>query len=202
MYTLNRRPGLLLLTALWCAVGCGQQSEYERLVERELASGAAHNTLFLGYELGMPRDSFYDHSWDLNRQGLVMQGPQNLTVQYELDDELPYSAKMFYYPDFYEDRIYRMRVRFLYDGWAPWTRRLSSDSLQIDVINLFREWYGDGFIEYDRTQEGFGENVHYVKVDGNRRILVGRASDSEVVAVFTDLLAEGKLAEREGGDAG
>ena len=199
MYAMRSQRTALLACVLLCTAGCSRQSEYERLVERELAKGVTHNELFLGYELGMPRDSFYEHSWDLNRQGLVMQGPRNQSVQYEMDDDLPNSAKMFFYPDFYEDKIFQMRVRYLYDGWAPWNRGLSSDSLQMDVINLFRESYGDGFIEFERTREGFGENVHYVKVDGNRQIVVARQSDSEVTAVFTDLVAARKIEDKRKG---
>jgi hypothetical protein len=181
--------------------GCGSGSDFDGLVERELARGVAVNELFLGYELGMPKEAFYDHSWDLNRQGLVMQGPRNLTVQYELEDVLPHPAKMFYYPDFYDEKIFQMRVRFLYDGWAPWNTDLWSDSLQVHVIDLMEEWYGDGFFEYARTQESFGENVSYVKVDGTRRIVVARESDSEVLAVFTDLLAERKIEQEQAGNS-
>lgn len=196
---MNSPWGILLACVLLCVGGCRDQSEYDRLVERELATGATYNELFLGYELGMSREAFYNHSWDLNRQGLVMQGPQNQTVQYEMEDDLPHAAKIFFYPDFHEDSIFRMRVRFLYDGWAPWNREMSSDTLQMDVVNLFEQWYGDGFIEYDRTQESFGENIHFVKVDGNRRIVVARQSDSEVMAVFTDLIAERQLADEQEG---
>lgn len=196
---MNSRWCIVLVCALLCVGGCSKQSDYDRLVERELATGVVHNELFLGYELGMPRQAFYDHSWDLNRQGLVMQGPQNQTVQYEMEDDLPHSAKMFFYPDFQDDKIYRMRVRFLYDGWAPWNREMSSDSLQLDVVDLFEEWYGDGFVEFGRSQESFGQNIQYVKVDGNRRIVVARHSGSEVMAVFTDLNAERKMADEQEG---
>jgi len=110
MYAMRSQRTALLACVLLCTAGCSRQSEYERLVERELAKGVTHNELFLGYELGMPRDSFYEHSWDLNRQGLVMQGPRNQSVQYEMDDDLPNSAKMFFYPDFYEDKIFQMRT--------------------------------------------------------------------------------------------
>lgn len=181
--------GLLPLTVL-VVVGCNEASEYEQLVQRELSKGVEYNELFLGYQLGMLREEFYDHSWELNRKGLVMQGPQNQTVQYELDDELSHSAKMYYYPDFYEGRIFQMRVRFKYDGWAPWNRDLSSDSLQVDVVELFEDWYGDGFIELEGGSDYNGKSIEYVKIDGNRRIVVAEHTPSEVVAVFTDIVVE------------
>ena len=178
--------GVLLLFA-----GCDGRSEYEKLVGRELAKDVDYDSLFFGYSLGMTRQGFYDRSWELNRQGLVMQGPQNQSVQYELKDELPYPAKMFYYADFHDGVVSQMRVRFLYNGWAPWNKELSADSLQRHVLDLMRSWYeGHEFIVYGVKKDFSGEHVEYVKVDGNRRISVEKLSDSEVLAVFTDLRAQ------------
>jgi hypothetical protein len=192
---MSRHFATLVVAVLLLAGGCDRRSEYERLVARELSKGVAHDTLFLGYELGMPRAAFYDHSWALNRKGLVMQGPQNQTVQYELDDELPHSAKMYYYPDFADDKIVQMRVRFQYDGWAPWNRHLFADSLQLDVVALLERWYGEGFIQVETEDRMRGRRHEYIKVDGNRRIVVAQASDRDVMAVFTDLTAAKAIQE-------
>jgi len=169
--------------------GCGEQSCDGAPAERETSENAKHSELFLGYELGMAKQAFFDHSWVLNRKGLVMQGPRNQTVQYQLDDEFPHPAKMYFYPDFHEDKIVQMHVRFQYDGWAPWNRHLWSDSLQTHVVDLFREWYGEGFTDAGSSGDGFGADDRrvYVKKGGNRRILVAQHTDSEVVAVFTDM---------------
>lgn len=184
----------LTLLVIPLLTGCDERTEYQKLVDRELARGVRYDSLFLGYEFGMTRNEFYDHSWDLNRKGLVMQGPQNQTVEYNLDNnELPYSAKMNFYPDFYGERIFQMRVRFMYDGWAPWNKNLFSDSLQIDVVNLLTDWYGDDFIKVDAPKNGF----EYIKVDGNRKIVVAKHTDSEVLAVFTDLIAEKEMEKQK-----
>lgn len=177
--------------------GCNEKSEYDQLIERELATGKVYNELFLEYELGMPKEEFYDHSWELNRKGLVMQGPQNQTVQYDLDNELPHKATMYYYPDFYDGKIFQMRVRFKYNGWAPWNKNLSSDNLQMDVVNLLKDWYGEGFIRFEGENNGSDKHHGYVKVDGNRRIVVTKLTDSEVLTVFTDLIRERKIEKQE-----
>lgn len=194
------RSLIVLVCLASLVMGCDQRSAYDRIVARELATGARFDTLFLSYALGMPKQAFYDSSWALNRRGLVMQGPQNQNVQYKLPDALPYPATMLYYPDFYADRIYRMRVRFGYDNWAPWAKRLSSDSLQLDVIALLERWYGRGFFEHDATGTALAPRRQFVKVDGNRRILVVQYSDSEVLAVITDLLAEKAMVEERDAD--
>ncbi len=181
-------------------IGCDQRSAYDRIVARELATGARFDTLFLSYALGMSKQAFYDSSWALNRRGLVMQGPQNQNVQYKLPEALPYPATMLFYPDFSADRIYQMRVRFGYDDWAPWAKRLSSDSLQLDVLALLERWYGKGFFEHGSTVTAFGPQRQFVKVDGNRRILVMKYSDTEVLAMITDLLAEKAMIEERDAD--
>ncbi len=201
MSTVHHRLPVFLIFVVLAIAGCDRRSDYERLVERELATGTKYNTLFLDYELGMSKEAFYEHSWALNRKGMVMQGPRNQTVRYELDDELPHPAKMFFYPDFHEDKVFQMRTRFLYDGWAPWNDDLSADSLQRAVIDLFTAWYGDGFIELERARDAFGETVQYAKVDGNRRIVVGKYTDSEVMAVFTDIVVEKEIESRKEGYA-
>ena len=168
------------LLALVLAGGCGQPSEYDRVVRRELASGALHDSLFLSYRLGMSRQAFYDSSWALNRGGVVMQGPRNEHIQFKLPDALPFEATMLFYADFHADSVFQVRVEFSYDGWAPWAPRLSSDSLVLDVVHLLETWYGEGFFEVSGTE--------WVKVDGNRRIVAAKRSDMDVAAVFTDLV--------------
>ena len=57
---------------------------------------------------------------------------------YKVDSGLKYPASMNFYPDFYENKICKMRVDFQYDGWAPWNKNLYADSLLPDVVNLYR----------------------------------------------------------------
>ena len=180
---------VLAIAMLGTTWACVPDDAYKKLLERERTSGIRHDSLFLGYSLGMAKDSFYSHSWDLNRQGLVMQGPQNQTVQYSLPDALPYPARMNFYPDFHEDQVFRMRITFAYEGWAPWTQRLSSDSLKLDVVSLLESWYGAGFFPHGSVSRGLESETPMVKVDGNRHIEVATATDMEVIVVITDMVA-------------
>ncbi|MDX1637348.1 MAG: hypothetical protein R3281_05230 [Balneolaceae bacterium] len=159
--------------------------DYREIVKRELASGIRNDSLFLGYYFGMKKEEFYTYSWNLNKKEMVMQGPQNTTIEYQLDDnELPHPATMNFYPDFKNNRIFRMRTTFAYNGWAPWNQHLGADSLIYDVKSLMEEWYGNGFLQYDHPHLG----LTFKKVDGNREIVITKARDDiEVNVVFTDL---------------
>lgn len=142
----------------------------------------------------MSKKEFYDHSWNLNDKGLVRQGPNNQSVLYELNDKLDHPTKMYFYPSFHNDRVYRMRIKFKYRNWAPWNRDLYSDSLQVEVVDLFREWYGDGFT-LRKTKKQYSSKNFYVKKDNNRRILVTTKGNKEVIAYITDIVAGKRVKE-------
>ena len=182
---IRMRVIFLTLVAGLMITGCGLQSEYTRLVNAELASGVRNDSLFLGIHFGMSTKEFYTHCWELNEQKLIRQGNRNMTVEYQVED-LKHSASMNFYPEFHQDKIHEMPVSFMYHAWAPWNQEMSSDSLEIDVMNLLMAWHGgNSFIKVDHPEKG----TVYVKVDGNRRILIQK-EEVEVKARYTDLTVE------------
>ncbi|MEX2602417.1 MAG: hypothetical protein WD355_12250 [Balneolaceae bacterium] len=152
------------------------------MVQRELASGVLNDSLFLGYHFGMHKEQFFEHSWSLNQQGIVTGGNQ---VEYRID-EFTHPAKMTFYPDFHRDRIVRMPVEFSYYSWSPWNRDLFSDSLIVEILDYYEDIYGPGFIRTDHPETGVEA---WLKIDGNRRILVFRRDDMRARAEFLDLSA-------------
>ena len=183
------RP-LMQCLLVMLALGCERASPYERMRTKELARGDTLQELFLSYQLGMTQQAFYDSSWALNARGLVMQGPRNQNVQYKLPEALPFPATMLFYPDFENGRVVQMRIRFGYDHWAPWNRRLQSDILLLDVKDLMMQWYNPPeFVERTVVTRNEEFNREFVTVDANRQITLGRFSDQEVYAIITALHA-------------
>ncbi len=176
---------VLVVMVAVLSMGC-TKSEYDKLVSKELARNVRYDSLFLGVHFGMPRKDFFTHCWDLNKKGVIRQGPGNLSVQYELDSiTMKNKTYMWFYPDFKEDKVSKMPVEFSYQNWAPWNQELSSDTLLLEVKRLFEKWYGGQFMEVkneDVTQ------TLWVKVDGNRRIRLFKKNISTVRADFVDLL--------------
>ena len=150
---------------------------------RNSVNAKRYDSLFLGISLGMERQAFYDHCWELNRQKIFMQGPRNQEVQYILRTELPSPVVMQFYPSFYNEKIFEMPVLFSYEAWAPWNKEYSSDTLFVDMLGVFEKWYGDGFKLTEHATQG---KVYY-KFDGTRRINLFIRDDQFVQAVFTDL---------------
>ncbi len=172
----------LISFALLALVSC--QSDYQKMEARELSSGKEVNDIFLGLELGMSQKSFYEVCWDLNKEGVLTNGPTELSVEYKADMPSGNLAFMRFFPKFNEKKIYLMPVEFTYEAFAPWNEELNSDVLLEDVKGLFEDWYGKGFIEVtdkDQTKKA------WVKVDGNRRIRIFKKHISVVRAEIVDL---------------
>lgn len=175
-----------LVTVFSCS---SDDRKYDQLVKGELSRGVRKDSLFQGIKLGMTKKVFYTHCWLMNKKGIFFAGPGNMTVSYKLDKELKYPASMNFYPDFRNGKIYKMRVVFSYDAFAPWNKQMFADSLQLDVLRLLKKWYKDkDFISMTDATKG----TIFVQVDGNRRIIIGHSDDAHVKVDYTDLLADEK----------
>ncbi len=159
---------------------------------RELGSGKVANEIFLGLELGMSKKAFYEACWELNKKGILSNGPSQLSVEYNAPMASGNNAKMRFYPRFEDDKIYMMPVEFTYEGWAPWNEELAVEKLREDVVKLFEEWYGPGFIEVTNEDKS---QIVFVKVDGNRRIRIFKKQLSIVRAEIVDLKIQKLLEE-------
>lgn len=175
----------VLITA-YIISSCSPKSKYDRMLERELESGVRYDSLFMGLYLGMPEKEFYTQCWKLNSKGLIRQGTRNMSVEYQLKDELNYPGTMDFYPEFINGKIFEMPVRFLYNGWAPWNKKLCSDSLQVQVLKFMKKSYGEDFMEVSHPKRG----IAYVKINGNRRISIFKENEMYVWVVFTDMIVQ------------
>jgi len=166
------------------------KSEYEKVESRELASGKTVNELFLGLSLGMDKKAFYETCWDLNKKGVLTNGPGELSVEYAVELPSGNPAKMRFYPKFEDEKIYMMPVEFTYEGWAPWNEELAVEKLREDVLSLFKDWYGEDFFEVSNEDKSL---IAFVKIDGNRRIRIFKKHVSTVRAEIVDLKVQKDL---------
>jgi hypothetical protein len=164
--------------------GC-QGSEYERRLKRELASGVRHDSIFLGLYLGMPNEVFFDHCYQLNQQRLVKEGLGGLSVEYRFPDQNP-ELVMYFSPRFFDDKVYQIEVQFTHPSWSPWNRDLWSEKLVDRVMSVIEQWHGPGFFRLENPERG----TLWVKIDGNRRIVLNIVDDQFVRGLFTDVPVE------------
>jgi hypothetical protein len=72
--------------------------------------------LFLGIYLGMEKQKFYDHCWQLNKDSVAVQGPGNQSVEYRLPN-----------PG---------------EAWAPWNRQYWAEALLDKIVQHYDTIYG------------------------------------------------------------
>lgn len=182
-YRLNSKSFILGVAALWFfSLNCEQKTEYQKLVEHELNSGVRYDTLFLGYYFGMTKEEFFEHSWELNRKKLVVNGT-GAEIQQEVPGLKARAGKVFY-PEFLDNKIYRMPVRYFYYGWAPWNKSLWADSLILEVKDLIADKYN---IEFRSKFDSVSQKTIYYQVTGNLQINIKEKDQSQVLVEYIDL---------------
>ncbi len=169
--------------------GCG--SKYEVKVQQELAKGVRYDSLFLGLYLGMPRQAFFDHCTQLNKQKLITTGVAGM-VEYKIT-ELDNLVIMHFYPDFANGKISSMKAEYSYQAWAPWNKEYFSDKLLTKLLTLLEKKYSAGFFKLEETEQG----SVFVKIDGNRQITIAPKDETIVQVLFTDLTNKPKAAGSE-----
>lgn len=161
---------------------CQSKTEYQKLVDSELATGIRNDSLFLGMYFGMSSEEFYKRCWELNKSGLIMEGGNNATVHYKIDG-LKEKGAFEFYPIFKDEKLQSMTGYVHYFAWAPWNRDLYAESLIEDFKELLETWYGVGFILVPSP----GTGKAYAHISGNRRIVLYYTKDERVEVLFTDL---------------
>ncbi|MBK5278922.1 MAG: hypothetical protein JJE09_08675 [Bacteroidia bacterium] len=150
------------------------------------------DSLFLGISMGMDKKAFYDYCWEMNKQKVFMHGPTNQSVEYMLATQLNHPVSMEFYPNFYNEKIYEMPVLYSYEGWAPWNKEYSSDTLLLNLLPVYKKWYGEDFQKLEHPVQG----TVYYQMKGKRRINLFIRDDQYVQAVFTDLKVEKEIKDK------
>jgi hypothetical protein len=166
------------------------KSEYEKAVDNELATGMVNDSLIFGMRMGQTKKEFFAMCWELNRQKLIAQGTGNRTAKYieplDSTETNPSRKEMLFYGIFDEqDTMRGMDMTFTYSAWAPWNKERYSIPLMEALKAEYMEHYGPNpFIEINL---GDIKYKAFVKIDGNRQILIYPKNDKDVVVKMEDL---------------
>lgn len=165
------------------------ESEYSKTVKRELQTGVVHEDLILGLKLDQTQKEFYDQCWKLNKQQLVSHGPDNnfakQTMLLDSTAQQPKKVEMLFYGIFDKEMVmHGMHMKFTYLKWAPWNEDYQSAVLVKELKEKYiKQYKGNPFIEISIKEDVKA----YVKVDGNREILLYANSAKDVTAKIIDL---------------
>lgn len=177
------------LTILTFACQNKTQKSLADIEKQELATGIRHDSIFMDFYLGMPKQSFFDYCWGMNKKGVFTDG-SGMTVEYQLGKKnFSHPIQMNFYPQFKEDKIIEMPMKFTYEGIDLSFPNGQTQKLLVDVKKLMEEWYGNDFFITPLPKGDKGQNA-YAKVSGNRRILIFSEREFEVMVLVTDLTTQ------------
>ncbi|WP_291778291.1 hypothetical protein [Cecembia sp.] len=160
---------VLIFGLMALALSCQPKTEYDKLKERELASGRVVEDLFLDLRFGMGRKEFFATCWEHNKNGILTNGAHYLQIEYKPEVPSGKSVRMNFYPQFDDNHLYFMPMEFQYDSWFPGNENFTNDKLLVDVLGLLKEWYGEDFLEVSNKSKTVKA---FVRIDGNRWIRV------------------------------
>ncbi len=163
------------------------ESEYSKAIKSEMKSGVVYKELFLTLEVGDTKKDFYDKCWDLNKEGLVSQGPGNKYAKYSLDlpakNDSTENVVVLFYGIFDKNEVmYGMDMKMSYSSWSPWNEDYHSDRLMNELQKYYMTKYGKNeFITIE-----LDNRVAYAKIDGNRQVLIFPLNKKDVSVKITD----------------
>jgi len=160
---------------------------YQMLVLAEMKTDIKRNSIFLHLKLGMGEKEFYDYCWKMNAKKLFSNSHDNSAVVYYLNKDLKSPAIFKFSPEFSQGKLFKMKICAYYTAFAPWNQQLFADSLQLDLVGLFKTWYGPK--NYLRIKSVTG-GLSLIRVDGNRQIKIQKLSEKDVSIEYTDLFIE------------
>ncbi|MCI4641952.1 MAG: hypothetical protein MRY51_03775 [Flavobacteriaceae bacterium] len=177
----------LLCALMFMMVGLQScQSTYDKTVKNEMAHGERYDILKFDLSFGDTKKEFFAKCWELNKKGLITQGPKNQYVAYALKNDSTQNITHLFYGIFDDNqKMVGLDMEFAYDGWSPWTPELQSDQLMFVAMDTLKSWYpGNDFFKV--TNKKLNKDT-YVKIDGNRQIIVQTATDKDVKVTLEDL---------------
>ncbi len=168
-------------------IGCAEKQTYDEIVAEEMASGIKKDSLFHGLYFNMSLRDFYQHCFEMNQKGIFFQNDFNVEIITHYEEDFSAPVDFVFFPEERGPTIQKVIGYMKYSRWAPFSEKYSSGRLLEEVKAELEEWYpGRSFIKIAHP-EGHWPYA-YVKVDGNRKIMLYRSfEDQKVEMIFENL---------------
>ena len=179
--------GSFVILALTVA-GC--EPNYEKVVREELRRGERYDSIVYGVRLGMSYDAFTRYCFAQNQRGVFKPNETGNAVQVAWAEGFGFPVKFEFFPTEVTDkfapiRAYQASVR--YRDYSLYNPEMTVENLLPETLAFFEQGYGGrDFLRV--PQDDPWVKYRYVKVDGNRRIIiVPTHSGDELTVQFQDL---------------
>jgi len=185
----NKQARALLFLALLVVIFSSCQSEYDKLVKKELSTDIRYDTLLFDLKVGDSKKDFFSKCWELNKNKKIAQGSGNKYAKYFMEPDIAADStkrvEVLFYGMFDKKNImHGMEMKMSFTAWSPWNKDHQSDKL-IEYIKAryMREYGKNPFIEVQIDEKIKAS----VKVDGNRQIVIFPLDEQKISVKITDL---------------
>jgi len=181
---MRKKGSIFIGLSLLATLACQPKSEYQQLKESELSTGVTYDSLFAGLNFNMSKKDFFDHCWEMNKQGIFLNGT-GAQVLYDVSEDFSRPTNLTFYPKYVDGYMLEMPMEFRYKDWALLNEETKVERLIEELKEVLLRWYGgNDFIKVVSPDESVSL---WVKIDGNRQIRLGRQSVSTALVTITDL---------------
>lgn len=180
--------GLLVMLLVFLLISCRQEVTLEDMQSKELARGVRYDSLIYGVHFGMSMEDFANHCAQMNRKKLFMPNTQGNAVRIRFTEGYQEPVQFEFFPDQNPTRtLVRLTGALRYESFSYYDKKYAIKNLLKEAIGFFEDGYGGNeFIALPH------ENVllehKFVKIDGNRKIILSPTFDGQVLeVVFEDI---------------
>ena len=162
------------------------QQAYLNLLNKESESKDQVDSIFYGIHLKMTASEFYDHCRKMYKKG-IFNGDYDMQVVVKLAEPFERPVKLIFYPSFDKPFISKLISHFSYVDANIFKKADRSNVLMKELIPILRTWYGGNeFLEMPSGNPLKGPG--YVKIDGNRKIIVSESDNvTDIEVIYEDL---------------
>lgn len=168
---------------------CSEKIKFEELVSNELAKEIRYDSLIYGIHFGMTDEEFAIYCADMNRKKIFMPNHNGSAVSLELQDGFNEPVYIEFFPRFeIGGKITKMEALLNYRDFSYYNKNHGIENLITETKTNFEKGYGGNkFIEMPHENKLL--KYQYIKIDGNRKIVLSPNFDGQKLNVeFEDLI--------------
>jgi len=167
---------------------CSEKIIFEEIISDELAKEIRYDSLIYGIHFGMTNKEFSEYCTDMNREKIFMPNQNGSTVRLNLQDGFGAPVHFDFFPDFENGgKITKINASLQFRDFSYYNKNYAIENLLIEAKKNFERGYGGNkFLEM--PHENSLLKYQYVKIDGNRKIVLSPNFDGQLLnVVFEDL---------------
>jgi len=188
IYFISRNCLFGILAVFIAFTSCSGPVSFEEYVKKELAREIRNDSLIYGIHFGMKNVEFRDYCTDMNRKKIFFPNPSGSAVRLNMENGFESPVNFDFFPDFDScGGINKLNATLNYRDFSYYDESYAIENLIIEAKRNFEEGYGGNkFLELPHEDKIL--KYRYVKIDGNRKIVLSPSFDGQKLHIaFEDL---------------